>query len=74
MSGVTSDVVPSLNVSRSQAVDEWGTVAKGIANGKSYIRFSKVRVAQRGGPSGATARPPVTLEKTNPSRTGRGSS
>ena len=28
---------------RPQAVDEWGSVAKGIANGKSYIRFSKVR-------------------------------
>ena len=26
-----------------QAVDEWGTVAKGINNGKSYIRFSKVQ-------------------------------
>ena len=30
---------------RPQAVDEWGTVAKGINNGKSYIRFSKVRRA-----------------------------
>lgn len=29
--------------SKSEAVDEWGTVAKGINNGKSYIRFSKVQ-------------------------------
>jgi len=28
--------------SKSEAVDEWGTVAKGVSNGKSYIRFSNV--------------------------------
>eukprot|EP00976_Prorocentrum_cordatum_P051469 1039504-Prorocentrum_minimum.AAC.3 len=28
---------------QTRAVDEWGTVAKGINNGKSYIRFSKVQ-------------------------------
>ena len=32
-----------LPLSRAQAVDEWGVVAKGIANGKSYIRLSKAR-------------------------------
>ena len=35
---------------KRQAVDEWGTVAKGIANGKSYIRFSKVRQRARYSP------------------------
>ena len=32
--------------SKSEAVDEWGTVAKGVANGKSYIRFSNVAFAR----------------------------
>jgi hypothetical protein len=33
----------SIEIWTGQAVDEWGTVAKGINNGKSYIRFSKVQ-------------------------------
>ena len=39
----SSDGLHSFPPLLPQAVDEWGTVAKGIANGKSYIRFSKVR-------------------------------
>lgn len=31
-----------------QAVDEWGVVAKGIANGKSYIKFNKVKTKRTG--------------------------
>jgi len=41
--------------SRAEAVDDWGVVSPGLANGKSYVRFNKVSFRRSFDDSGSAA-------------------